>query len=75
MSGERLVMRGRRGTLVVTADRRFTDEEFYGLHEAWQRAMRRSGPGLFMLEDMHVEAYILPARPRRRQGLRPRWAR
>jgi hypothetical protein len=69
---ERVVVRGRRGTLVLSMNRRVAAQE---LDELTAR-LRHPSTRVLMLEGGHVEAYIPPAPRRARQaGPRPRWAR
>lgn len=73
--GERVVWRGRRGTMVIACDRFPTHDEFNEWSRAWLRAMRQPQGVVVLAPGMRVEAVIPPGTGRVRRGHRPRWAR
>lgn len=76
MTGGRVVIRGRRGTLVLATDRYLTESQMDGLVSQIRRGLARESRGVLVLDGgLRVEG-IIPAPPRRsRAGHRPRWAR
>ena len=77
MTGQRpIVVRGRRGTLVLATDRQLTDQEHDEICWHLRRALSRQAPAVVLSGDIHVEG-IIPGLPRAsaRSGYRPRWAR
>lgn len=73
--GERVVWRGRRGTVVIGCDRWLSDQEFHVWAQAWARVTREPRGVAVLAPGMHVEAVIPYGAGRSRRGYRPRWAR
>jgi hypothetical protein len=73
---ERVTVRGRRGTLILSTPRMLTEEEFGDMVAHLRRAVTREVPVLVLDGGLKVEG-VIPAAPRsrRQRGHRPRWAR
>lgn len=77
MTGERrVVVRGRRGTLVLEPDGPMTVQYMTEVTRQVRRALAENARVLVLDGSLHV-AGIIPATPssRRQHGHRPRWAR